>query len=198
VNVPPFNAYGTPYASIAYDSTLDITNTEELPVTNNYYHTSSTLNSVMGYRYATFVWRLDTSYPKPYKRLSFRLYNTSGITITNSLAYAGSSLIQIYYRVEDTASSNPTDGGSYSSAWINGNSLTSPTTQSGNYFLPSIYTINPYSGLLVGAKDLSDYINIPVFIPNIIIQSQTVNIYFRIGLPMNETVLFSYVAAVIT
>jgi hypothetical protein len=195
VNVPPFNASGTPYANTPYDNTLDVTNTEELPLLNGYYYTSSSLSSVRGYRYATFAWRLGTSYPNPYKMLTFRLYNTSGVTITNNLMYAGTSLIQIYYRIEDAVSSNPTDGNSYSSGWINGNSLASPTTQSGNYFLPSTYTVMPYSGLLIGPTNLSGYTNIPVFIPNIVIQSEIVNIYFRIGLPMNVNFSFSHVAA---
>ena len=226
-NVPPFNASGTPYANTAYNNALDITGTQELQVSNGnfttptgpgqtyayknyttFYYTPSSLNTVdyssisaTGYRYVTFAWRLGASYPNPYKTLAFRLYNTSGVTITNNLGYAGASLIRLYYRIEDTASSSPTDGNSYSSAWINGNSLTQPTTQSGNYFLPGTYTDNTYSGLVIGVTNVTgppNYTNFPVFIPNLIIQSQTVNIYCRVGIPMNVNFSFSHIAAVMT
>jgi hypothetical protein len=222
--VPPFNASGTPYASTAYDNTLDITGTQELQTSNGkfttptgpgqtyayknygtYYYASGSLNtlnysgiSTSGYRYVTFAWRVAASYPSVYNALAFRLYNTSGVTITNGKAYAGASQIQLFYRIEDTASSDPTDTSKYSSAWINGNSLDAPTTTSGNYYLPTTYTDAPYSGLLVSVSNQSGYTNFPVFIPPINVNAQTINIYCRVGIPMGVNFSFSHVTAVLT
>lgn len=220
-NVPPFNASGTPYANTAYDNTADIGPLEELQVSNGkfttptgqtyayknyntYYYDASSLNTFdyssisSGYRYATFAWRATAAYPLVYNTLAFRLYGTSGISIINNTAYAGASPVQLYYRIEDTASSAPTNTSSYSSAWINGNSLTPPTTTSGNYYLPTAYTDTPYSGLIVAASTQSGYINFPVFIPPLNINAQTVNIYCRIGIPMNRNVSFGQVSAILT
>ena len=221
-NVPPFNASGTPYANTAYDNAANIGPLQELQVSNGkfttptgqtyayknyttYYYASSSLNtfdyssiSASGYRYATFAWRVAAAYPLVYNTLAFRLYGTTGITISNNLAYAGASPVQVYYRIEDVASSAPTNTGSYSSAWINGNSLTPPVTTSGNYYLPTVYTDTPYSGLIVAASTQSGYINFPVFIPPLNVNTQTVNIYCRIGIPMDLNVSFGQVSAVLT
>jgi len=223
-NVPPFNNSGTPYANTAYNNALDIASTQELQIANGkfttptgpgqtyayknyttYYYTSSLLNTVnysgisaSGYRYTTFAWRISAAYPSVYNKLTFRLYNTSGVTITNGVAYAGSSAIQLYYRLEDAASSAPTDTGNMSSAWINGNSISAPVTTSGNYYIPTTYTSVPYSGLLIGATNVSPYVNFPVFIPPLTINTETINVYCRIGIPMNVNFSFSHVTAVIT
>ena len=226
-NVPPFNASGTSYASTAYDNTADISSLQELQVSNGkfttptgpgqtyayknyttYYYTSSSLNTVnyssisaTGYRYATFAWRVAAANPNVYTTLAFRLYNTSGVTITNNLAYAGSTAIRLFYRIEDTASSAPTNTSSYSSAWINGNLFSSgdTTTTSGNYFIPTTYTDPTYSGLVSpGVTNVSPYTNFPVFIPPLNISSQTINIYCRIGIPMSVNFSFSHVTAVLS
>jgi hypothetical protein len=173
-----------------------------------YYYTSSSLNTVnyssisaTGYRYATFAWRVTAANPNVYTTLAFRLYNTSGVTITNNLAFAGSTAIRLFYRIEDTASSAPTNTSSYSSAWINGNLFSSgdTTTTSGNYFIPTTYTDPTYSGLVSpGVTNVSPYTNFPVFIPPLNISSQTINIYCRIGIPMSVNFSFSHVTAVLS
>ena len=223
-NVPPFNNGGTPYANTAYDNTLDITGTQELQVSNgkfttptgpgqtyayqnysSYRYSSSSFNtlnysgiSATGYRYATFAWRYASSPSNGYTTLAFRLYNTSGVTITNNLAYAGGSPIQLYFRIENAASSTPTNTGNMSSAWVNANSITPPVTSSGNYFQPSTYTDAPYSGLYGTAANISTYTNFPVLVPPMTINAETVNLYCRIGIPMNVNFSFSYITAVTT
>lgn len=221
--VPPFNSSGTPYANTAYDNTLDISSTEEIQVSNgvftsggpaysylnyaSYRYSSSSFNtlnystiskSAGVYRYTTFAWRLKASYPNVYATLAFRMYNTTGVTITNNLAYAGASPIRLFYRIENAVSSSPTDGTNISTAWINGNSLSAPTASSGNYYLPGTYTSAPYSGLLIGASNISTYTNFPVFTPILNINTETVNIYCRIGIPMNVNFSFSHISAIVT
>jgi hypothetical protein len=226
-NVPPFNNGGTPYASNAYDNTLDITGTQELQVSNgkfttpggqtyaytNYsgtYYTATLTNSVnynsanipaTGYRYATFSWKLGGSSGTLYKGLEFRLYNTSGVSIINNLAYAGSYPIQLYYRLEDTASSAPTNGTNFSSAWINGNSLdtsVNPAAGSGTYYKPTTYTDTPYSGLQATTANIGGYTKFPVYILPVNVTTQNINIYCRIGIPMNVSFSFQYIAAVVS
>jgi hypothetical protein len=223
-NVPPFNDAGTPYANTRYSNSLSITanDVEELQVSNGkfttpggqthaylnyatYYYTETQTNTAnysniptTGYRYATFAWRVTAANPNVYTALEFHLHNTSGVTITNSLAYAGPSPIQLYYRIEDISRSDPVDSSKYSSAWINGNTLSGTVTSSGNYFLPTSYTSTPNSGLVVSVTNESGYTNFPVFIPPLNISAQTINIYCRIGLPMGVPFSFSHISAVLS
>jgi hypothetical protein len=218
-NVPPFNA-GAPYSSTAYDKTADITTLQEVQVVNgsfttpsaqtgsylNYttsYYTSNTTNTVnysgistTGYRFATFAWKLSTS--RLYGgSLTFALNGTSAITLVNGIAYAGATPILLFYRFEDVASSAPTNAGSISSAWINGNSTSGTQLVSGNYWLPLTSTSTPNWGLnsvmLNGSTATFDVGLYPINIA-----SQDIRLYCRIGLPMAEAFKFTSVTARIT
>jgi hypothetical protein len=219
-NVPPFNNGGTPYANTAYDNTADIRTLEELQVANGFFSTKSAqlyaysnytssyydatnfntanYSSIVssGYRYATFAWAISPASPSVYGTLSFTL--NSAFTVTNTLAYAGSSPLQIYYRTEDTASSAPTNGGSLSSAWINGNSTTGIQVTNGNYFLPTTHTSTPNWGLIsVSVGGGSTVISVKVQ-PLNITSGMQIRLYCRIGLPMAETCKFGTVTATLS
>ena len=222
-DVPPFNAGGTPYANTAYDNTADITTLQELQVANgsfttksaqayaysNYtssYYDATNLNSAnyssiasSGYRYVTFAWAITPASPAVYGTLSFTLNTTSTISITNTLAYAGSSPLQLFYRTEDVASSAPTNGGSLSSAWINGNSTTGIQLTNGNYFLPTTHTSTPNWGLTSVTVNgtTSTVFNVKIHPLNISSGTQ-IRLYCRVGLPMAENCKFATLTATLS
>jgi hypothetical protein len=224
-NVPPFNNGGTPYANTAYDNTADITSLEELQVSNGtfttpsgqtnaylnygtYYYTATSLNSVnysgigsSGYRYVTFAWRLQAASPLAYNTLSFIMNNTSvAPTKTANVATVAGSPIRLFYRFENAASSDPTDTSSVSSAWIDGNSLTSGfLVGSGNYFNPTTYTGTPNYGLTNIVVNGTTSTTFTETVPTpLTITSQTINLYCRVGIPMNSGFSFKYMSAVMT
>jgi hypothetical protein len=219
-SVPPFNAGGTPYANTAYDNTANITSLQELQVANGFfctksaqvyaysnyttsYYDATNLNTAnyssvasSGYRYATFAWAITPASPSVYGTLTFTLNST--FTITNTLAYAGSSPLQLFYRTEDIASSAPTNGGSLSSAWINGNSTTGTQLTNGNYFLPTTYTSTPNWGLTsVSVGGGSTVFSVKIQPLNISAGTQ-IRLYCRVGLPMAENCKFGTVTATLT
>ena len=222
-SVPPFDAGGTPYANTAYDNTADITSLQELQVANgsfttksaqvyaysNYtssYYDATNVNTAnyssvasSGYRYATFAWAITPASPAVYGTLTFTLNTTSTITVTNTLAYAGSSPLQLFYRTEDIASSAPTNGGSLSSAWINGNSTTGIQLTNGNYFLPATYTSTPNWGLTSVTVNGTTSTVFSVKIHPLNISSGTqIRLYCRVGLPMAENCRFATVTATLS
>jgi hypothetical protein len=222
-NVPPFNASGTPYANTAYDNTADIRSLEELQVANGTFTTktgqayaysnyttaqydatqqnSADYSSIpsTGYRYATFAWRITPASPTVYGTLTFTLTGTSTLSVVNTLAYAGSSPLQLFYRTEDVTSSAPTNAGSLSSAWINGNSTTGIQTTSGNYFLPTTYTSTPNWGLnsvtVNGTTSTTFSLKVQ---PLNVTSGMELRLYCRIGLPMAELCRFTTLRATIS
>ena len=224
-SVPPFNASGTPYANTAYDNTADITSLQELQVSNGtfttpsgqtnaylnygaYYYAAASQNSVnysgigtSGYRYVTFAWKLQAASPLAYNTLSF-IMNTTSVapTKTANVATVAGSPIYLFYRFEDAANSAPTDTSSVSSAWINGNSLTSGfLVGSGNYFNPTIYTGTPNYGLTNITVNGTTSTTFTETVPTpLTITSQTINLYCRVGIPMNSAFSFKTMSAVMT
>jgi len=215
-NVPPLTNGGTPYANTGYDNTASIISLQELQVSNgrfttpgqtySYINYSGLLNNSLnysgiatsGYRYASFAWRMAANGTNQYTNLQFNVYGTSGISIVNNLAVDSSSTpIQYYYRIEDAITLTPASGYYYTTAWINGNSLADPVT-TGNLHTPSDYNNSQRGGLQNTAVNTSGKITFPVFIPPLNISTQTVNLYCRIGLPMNLNPYFTYITAVIS
>lgn len=224
-SVPPFlPASGSIYAAAPYNQTIDISQNQELQVSNgtfttpsgqpyayinytNKYYTPSITNSTdytvipsSGYRYTTFCWLITPAPTLVYGRLNFTIVGTSGITILNSLAYVGpgaQNQLQLFYRIEDSSSPTPTNLANLSSAWINGNSTEGISSTSGNYYIPSDYTLAPYYGLNSVTGTVSP--NFSVKIPPMVIQlGKMVYIYCRIGIPMNTIFSFKYVTATLT
>jgi len=220
-SVPDFTNAGVPYANSPYDNTLNITALEELQISNgkfttptaqayaydNYttkYYTNTLLNSAnytsilkTGYRYATFAWSITPAPTRVYGFLTISIVNSSGITITNNLAYIGSTPLQLFYRIEDTSNPSPTDLSNLSSAWINGNSTSGISSTSGNYYIPTDYKLAPYYGLNSVSGSTTTSFNLKI--PSLVIQTgKTVNLYCRIGLPMSVAFSFSYITATIS
>ena len=217
-NVPSFTNGAAIYVAANYDHSADISVTQDLQISNgtfttptgqqyaymNYrskYYTPTDLNSVdysavptAAYRYATFAWRVAPAPTSVYGKLSFTIQGTSGISIVNNLAYIGASPMQLFYRIEDEDSPSPTNLANISSAWINANSTEGISSTSGNYYIPTDYTLPPYYGLNSIAGTVS-----PVFsvkIPPLVIQiGKKINIYCRIGVPMSSNFSFSYITA---
>ena len=217
-NVPPFTNGGSIYAEAKYDHSVDISTTQDLQISNgtfttptgqqyaymNYrskYYTPTDLNSVDysavptgTYRYATFAWRVTPAPTSVYGKLSFTIQGTSGISLVNNLAYIGANPMYLFYRIEDEDSPSPTNLANISSAWINANSTEGISSTSGNYYIPTDYTLPPYYGLNSIAGTVS-----PVFsvkIPPLVIQTgKKINIYCRIGVPMSSNFSFSYITA---
>jgi len=224
-SVPPFlPTSGSTYAAAAYNQTIDISQNEELQISNgtfttptgqpyayinytNKYYTPSITNSTdytviasSGYRYTTFCWRITPAPTLVYGHLTFTIVGTSGITIQNSLAYVGpgaQNILELFYRIEDESSPTPTNLANLSSAWINGNSTEGISSTSGNYYIPSDYTLAPYYGLNSVTGTVSPRFSVKI--PPMVIQlGKVVNIYCRIGIPMNTRFSFQYVTATLT
>ena len=107
--------------------------------------------------------------------------------------------IQLFYRTEDQSSPNPTGPSYYSSSWIIGaNNTGLGPVGSGNYYSQTDYTTTL---LYYGWKSTSSgasityTVNYPVTLDII---SQTINLYCRIGLPMNSGFSFTYVTATVS
>ena len=221
-NVPPFTqAGGQTWASTAYNNSADITSLQELQISNGQFTTPGTqaysymdyttykysdtsfntvnysLISTSGFRYASFAWRVPPAPTLSYINLSFTITSATPITIINNLACVGGTPIQFYYRHENAASPNPTNLGSLTSAWINGNYTNGTQTTSGNYYLPLAYTSTPNWGLTRVTQSGSNTTLIVQITP-LRIQSGTFNIYARIGIPMNVPVSFSVVSATLS
>jgi hypothetical protein len=222
MNVPPYNNGGTPYANTPYSNTQDITNTQELQISNGtfttplgqpysylnytpYYYTSTLQNTVdysnpsswNGYRFVTFAWRLPAPVGGTYNTLSFKMLNTTPQLVnTGGIAYTGISPIYLYYRFEDAANSAPTNTSSISSAWLNGNSLTGTPTGSGNYYIASTAETPYYA--LTGLTIAPTNTTFNVYCLTNTITTQTVNLYCRIGLPMDRAISFSSISATIS
>jgi hypothetical protein len=224
MNVPDITA--TPVANTAYDNTANITSLQELQVSNGrfttpsaqtysylnyngYKYTNSSSNtfnysgiSSTGYRYTTFAWRLPT--PAQYTSLAFTMNGISSngtpitLTITDSVAYIGGTRVLVYYRFENAATPVPTDGNNFSSAWLDGNIVTSNPTSTGNYWITSTPTTTYYA-LIPPATSSSGSATFPVFcLPTNLLTGQTINLYCRVGLPMDNAISFSTVSVAIS
>jgi hypothetical protein len=221
-NVPPFTQPGgQTWASTAYDNKADITSLQELQISNGHFttpgtetysyidyttykYTDTSFNTVnylpistSGFRYASFAWLVPPAPTLSYIYLSFTITSASPITVINKLACVGGTPIQFYYRYENAASPSPTNLGSLTSAWINGNSTTGTQTTSGNYYLPLSYTSTPNWGLTRVTQN-GDNTTLIVQITPLRIQTGTFNIYARIGIPMNVPFSFSVVSATLS
>ncbi len=217
--VPPYTVNGngsTTYASIGYDNRADITGLEELQVANgkfatrssgqsyaylnyaSFYYDSTRLNtanysgiSSSGYRYVTFAWRFtgSTTYGGT---IQFTLNGTSGLATG----------LQLFYRTEDASSPNPINPGpaNYSSSWINGvNNTGQGGVTAGNYWIQTDYTTSPLYYGWNSTSSPGGSITYNVSYPNsLVITTQSINLYCRIGVPMNSSFSFTFVTATVS
>jgi hypothetical protein len=184
---------------------------------NGYYNNSigSLINygsiSSNGYRYATFVWRLQasTSYPA---FLNFTFNNVRNITSnTGGTSYVQTSSgnpIHILFRFEDSAllypSIEPSSGNYqfptnfYTSIWANANGLDIFPLTGTNYYLvftnnypTSAYVRGTFNSSLVSGSNVILKANVPTVAPT----TTPFYLYCRVGLPMTDDVYFASISA---
>jgi hypothetical protein len=218
-SIPNFTASGTPYAATAYDNTSTIAGQQELQTFNGYFQSkTSAVNGYLnytsfaydathsntvdyssvattGYRYATFAWNISSSLTN-YTALAFTFHAVSpAITITNSLAYFGTTPIQLYYRIEDSNTPTPTNLGNKSTSWIDGNTTTGTPAGSGNYYLPTDLTQALNYGLTSVSGSTAPVFTVKVPAALTVTTNNTMRLYCRVGVPMTVQAKFDYVTA---
>jgi hypothetical protein len=158
------------------------------PSSTNSLDYSTTNIPATGYRYATFVWKVNSG--ATYTTLTFTINNTN-IALTNNSndgAGIGATPIQLFYKIEDSSGPTPpavATNGIYTTAWINGNSKVGIYTSAGNYNLPSNYQSAQYVGLKSITLNGTTSTLFTETLPFAFIPASTSYIYCRIGLPMN-------------
>ena len=142
--------------------------------------------TISGYRYATFAWRFAAE-----------TYNGNIQFTLNAMVNPVPSTIQLFYRTEDASSPNPTTSAKLSSSWINGaNDNGQGLIGSGNYFSQTNYsTTNLYYGWTSTPSAGRYIVSYPLTLP---ITDQLINLYCRIGIPMNSGFSFAYITATLS
>jgi hypothetical protein len=211
--VPPF----TMDITDTFDNSLSIKNTEELHIFKGKFranklqdnsdgyidyrgYVSNTVDystiDTSGYRFATFRWDLD-NLPGglEYNTLVFKLFNTEEITIDtiHNVAKVGSHNFLLYYRFIEEPNMEPTDYGSLTTSWVNGNYYV-PELTSGSYIVPpdNSYTL----GGLLTTPTLNTSTRDIMFDERIhTLTSRKMILICRIGLPMGSGAAFEYITA---
>jgi len=218
-SIPNFTASGTPYAATAYNNTSTIAGQEELQTVAGYFQSKTSVDrgylnytgfaydatnsntvdysavTTTGYRYATFAWNVAASLTN-YTSLAFTFHAVSpAITISTSLAYFGTTLIQLYYRIEDSNTPTPTNLGNKSTSWIDGNSTAGTPAGSGNYYLPTDLTQALNYGLTTVTGTTAPVFTVKVPAALTVTTNNTIRVYCRVGIPMSVQAKFDYVTA---
>lgn len=162
---------------------------------SSYYGNNSQLNysnpnSLNGYRYCTFAWKIDSTIPS-FTYATFTLNNTSGLTLNaNNTVVANNLPIYLFYRLEDQNASTITI---YNTPWINGNNYTDLTE-----YNSSNYSNSNYSFTGIGNTSISSNANQFSFKGKF---AQPLNgngnnqyLYCRVGLPMDSPCYFSNIS----
>jgi hypothetical protein len=219
-SVPNFTAAGnTPYVNTAYNNTSTILGQEELQTFNGFFQSitgssngylnyagfrydTTNFNTVdysaisaTGYRYATFAWNI-TSNLTNYTGLVFTFNSVSpAVTVSANLAYISGTLIQLYYRIEDSNSPTPTSLASFTTSWIDGNTTAGTPAGSGNYYLPTDLTQALNYGLTSVTAGTSPVFTVRVPASLAVTANNRFRLYCRVGFPMNVIAKFDYVSA---
>jgi len=184
---------------------------------NGYYNNSigSLINygsiSATGYRYATFVWKLQASTTYP-AYLNFTFNNVRNITSntggTSYVQTTSGNPIYVLFRFEDSALLYPSiDSGSgnyqfptnyYTSIWANANGLDVFPLTGTNYYLvytpnypTSAYVRGTFNSSLVSGSNVILKANVPTVAPT----TSPFYLYCRVGLPMTDDVYFASISA---
>jgi hypothetical protein len=149
-----------------------------------------------------FEWKVGVQPSAVYSAIRFTLKNVSpSPTITANLAYVASSLLRIFYRLEDGSSPSPTDALSLSSLWIDGNNSGSGTltVNSANYFTPTNNSLTRL-GLNGAATNSGNdtYFVVTLPSPFTVSSSQTIRLYLRVGIPMDVNFEFTHATLTIS
>ena len=217
--VPNFTASGTPYAATAYNNTSTIAGQDELQTVAGYFQSKTSVDrgylnytsfaydatnsntvdysavTTAGYRYATFAWNISSSLTN-YTALAFTFNAVSpAITVSTSVAYIGATLMQLYYRIEDSNTPTPTNLGNKSTSWIDGNTTAGTPAGSGNYYLPTDLTQALNYGLTTVAGTTAPVFTVKVPASLTVTTNNTIRVYCRVGIPMSVQAKFDYVTA---
>jgi hypothetical protein len=212
-------------ATDIYDNTIDITTNEDLQISygrfvtpatsqskfayinyKSFFYSLTSKNAVdytsimptsTNYRYATFVWKVQSRVAN-YLKLSFTINSCQNMKIYNTLLTCTDTAhtpIQIFYRTIDLTTPSPTGLPNMSSAWINGNNYGGVPVASGSFQNPTDYTKPPtLSGLANIVQSGSSFI-LNESIQPLTVSSSSIYIILRIGLPLNKDVSFQSVTA---
>jgi hypothetical protein len=164
--------------------------------------------SNIGYRYATFVWRVPESGGLNYSKLNIVLNGITGggalnINGENGVVSIGGKPLRIFYRFENSGNLTPADTGrqNFTTVWADGNSV----TPIGGNFTSTTYFLGTYNDVkwgLIGAPGTDQtrtFLNFNVSMPPLIVGTGiTEYLYCRIGLPMDENIAYSHVSALLT
>jgi hypothetical protein len=213
---------------VSFDNTTSLTSySEELQISNGLFVTLSTTTTNLAYlnygqilyntsinyslldanktRYANFIWKFPNTQTS-YNKLSFYIYDITGISLVNSILCCNDTNktpIKIYYRIINSDNTNPSD---FSSVWINANNIDLIHAGSGNWNKGASFqegseaTIDGIiNGVGVGITLNSTTATVSVYMPPpVMTDPNNVYLIFRIGLPMNQNVSFSYVSAMVS
>jgi hypothetical protein len=211
---------------VIYNNATDIGTNQELQISNGYFVSKSSSIAPLAYlnyagflydstriqtidysgidaaitRYATFVWLLPSGVANT--NLSFTINGTVNMTNFGSLLCHSSppnTPIDIYYRIVNSSSTAPINGGNQSSSWINTNTTSGTTVGSGNW-QSNTTAGSPASlkGLLSLSTTGPNYV-LSVYYPlSGAIVNSNMYLIFRIGFPMTMDIGFQSVSAKLT
>ena len=117
------------------------------------------------------------------------------MTVSTNLAYISSSLVQLYYRIEDSNSIVPTNLASFTTSWIDGNTTAGTPAGSGNYYLPTDLTQALNYGLTSVTAGSSPVFTVRVPAALTVSANNRFRLYCRVGFPMSVQAKFDYVSA---
>jgi hypothetical protein len=208
------------YSDSLYDHNESLVGNEELQIYNGKFRTSingyanystsygnsgrdyTSLNTVNGYRFATFQWNI-TEMQAQVSSLFFMIQGISpgSLAYSNTLyttLFSGTTTpLLLFYRFVEVDGSIPGDGyipsnvDKYTTIWLNGNSKLSPVVNQYTYASPTDNTV--IQNGLVSVSDGGTTYTVNVTVP--FNSNRPVKLFCRIGIPMNINFEFSHVSA---
>ena len=179
------------YTSYFYSATLQ----------NTANYTSITTS---GSRFATFAWKI-TQQGTNYSALTLVINTTTGtdaLSINNNqVIFTGGTpatdKLFVYYRIEDQASTLPTNATSATTVWLDANGSIASAATALNYYTDATGTMTQIrGGVGSGATLATGTVTFPaLFIPSFATTAKDVRVFCRIGVPMNWNFAFTTVTA---
>jgi len=224
-NCPELSYNGTPYSTIPYDNSGNLTSTDptgcgiELLLSNGLFSTPAAASSAYidyrgyignasvnysgisatGYRFASFCWKLTASLTA-YTKLSFiinSIYTGTVATADGSnLLLMNNIKVPIFYAFQDTSSSAYNET-TFNTVWINANSNINGVS-SGNFF-DTTNKYGYYGGITSAAVTISGQnTTVNAYIPAINPVKGSVYLHLRIAVQMDKDIRFGSVSAKIS
>jgi len=190
------------------------TNTTSYLNYTSYYYSASLQNTAnytsittSGVRFATFAWKI-TQQGTNYSALTLLINTTTGtdaLSINNNqVIFTGGTpatdKLFVYYRIEDQASTLPTNATSATTVWLDANGSIASAATALNYYTDATgNTTQIRGGVGSGAILGSGTVTFPsLFIPSFATTGKDVRLFCRIGVPMNWNFAFTTVTAKIS